>query len=35
MGMERGVAVGQHQEGYRQLAELHSIGRLGRPEEVA
>jgi len=34
-GGEAGAAVHAHPEVYRQLAELHPIKRLGRPEEVA
>lgn len=35
MVMERGVAAGADPEMYRQIAELHPIGRLGTPEEIA
>ena len=35
MVMERGVAAGSHPEVYRQIAELHPIGRLGTPDEIA
>jgi NAD(P)-dependent dehydrogenase (short-subunit alcohol dehydrogenase family) len=35
MVMERGVEAGKHPEVLQQIAELHPIGRLGKPEEVA
>lgn len=35
MVLERGVEAGTHPEVRRQLEELHPIGRMGRPEEVA
>jgi NAD(P)-dependent dehydrogenase (short-subunit alcohol dehydrogenase family) len=35
MVMERGVEAGTHRDVYEQIAALHPIGRLGRPEEVA
>lgn len=35
MVMERGIEAGTHPEAYRQLAELHPIGRLGKSEEIA
>lgn len=35
MVMERGVEAGAHPEVYQQIAALHPIGRLGRPEEIA
>lgn len=35
MVMERGVEAGTHPEVYQQIAELHPIKRLGRPQEMA
>lgn len=35
MVMERGVEAGTHPEVYQQIAALHPIGRLGKPEEIA
>lgn len=35
MVMERSVAAGSHPEVYDQIAALHPVGRLGRPEEIA
>ena len=35
MVMERGVEAGAHPEVYQQIAELHPIKRLGRPQEMA
>jgi NAD(P)-dependent dehydrogenase (short-subunit alcohol dehydrogenase family) len=35
MVMERGLAAGASQEKYDQLAGLHPMNRLGRPEEIA
>jgi NAD(P)-dependent dehydrogenase (short-subunit alcohol dehydrogenase family) len=35
MVMERGVEAGAHPEVYQQIAALHPIGRLGKPEEIA
>jgi NAD(P)-dependent dehydrogenase (short-subunit alcohol dehydrogenase family) len=33
--IERGVEAGTHPEAYCQLTELHPIGLLGKPEEIA
>lgn len=35
MVMERGVAAGAHPDVYGEIAQLHPIGRLGKPEEIA
>lgn len=35
MVMERGVEAGKHPEVQQQIAELHPIGRMGKPEEIA
>ena len=35
MVMERGVEAGTHPGVYQQIAELHPIKRLGRPQEMA
>lgn len=35
MVMERGIAAGSHLEVRQQLEQLHPIGRLGKPEEIA
>ncbi len=35
MVMQRGVAAGSHPEAYQQIAALHPIKRLGKPEEIA
>ncbi len=35
MVMERGLAAGSHPEVYQQLAEIHPMKRLGKPEEIA
>lgn len=35
MVMERGVEAGTHPEVHQQIAELHPIGRMGKPEEIA
>jgi NAD(P)-dependent dehydrogenase (short-subunit alcohol dehydrogenase family) len=35
MVMERGVEAGLQPEVYERIAELHSIGRLGKSEEIA
>ncbi len=35
MVMQRGIAAGTHPEAYQQLAALHPIKRLGKPEEIA
>jgi NAD(P)-dependent dehydrogenase (short-subunit alcohol dehydrogenase family) len=35
MVMERGVQAGQDPEAYQQIADLHPMGRLARPEEIA
>lgn len=35
MVMERGVEAGTHPEVKEQIAELHPIGRMGKPEEIA
>ena len=35
MVMERGLEVGTHPELQAQVAELHPVGRMGRPEEIA
>ncbi len=35
MVMERGLAAGSHSEVYQQIARLHPMKRLGKPEEIA
>ena len=35
MVMERGLAAGSHPEVYEQIATLHPMKRLGKPEEIA
>jgi NAD(P)-dependent dehydrogenase (short-subunit alcohol dehydrogenase family) len=35
MVMQRGVRAGESEESYQQMAALHPVGRMGRPEEVA
>ena len=35
MVMERGLAAGSHPEVYQQIAALHPMKRLGKPEEIA
>ncbi len=35
MVMQRGIEAGTHPEAYQQLAALHPIKRLGKPEEIA
>ena len=35
MVMERGLAAGSHPEVYQQIAILHPMKRLGKPEEIA
>jgi NAD(P)-dependent dehydrogenase (short-subunit alcohol dehydrogenase family) len=35
MVMQRGIEAGTHPEAYQQLAGLHPIKRLGKPEEIA
>jgi NAD(P)-dependent dehydrogenase (short-subunit alcohol dehydrogenase family) len=35
MVMQRGVEAGLHPEAYQQIAALHPIKRLGKPEEIA
>ncbi len=35
MVMERGVEAGTHPDVHDQIAALHPIGRMGRPEEIA
>ena len=35
MVMDRGVHAGDDPETYRQIAELHPMSRLGKPEEIA
>ncbi len=35
MVMQRGIAASTHPEAYQQLAALHPIKRLGKPEEIA
>ena len=35
MVMERGLAVGSHPEVYQQIAAVHPMKRLGKPEEIA
>ncbi len=35
MIMQRGIAASVHPESYQQLATLHPIKRLGKPEEIA
>lgn len=35
MVMERGLAAGSHSEVYQQIAILHPMKRLGKPEEIA
>ncbi len=35
MVMQRGLAAGSHPEAYQQIAALHPMKRLGKPEEIA
>lgn len=35
MVMERGVEAGRHPDVQAQIAQLHPIGRMGKPEEIA
>jgi NAD(P)-dependent dehydrogenase (short-subunit alcohol dehydrogenase family) len=35
MVMERGVTAGTNREVYQQLADMHPVKRLGKPEEIA
>ena len=35
MVMERGVTAGANREVYQQLADMHPVKRLGKPEEIA